>query len=314
MARAVSRDSFNELKNYLGVYLQQGRPMLDSDWNENQDIAVSFMRRVIRESLGDGSPNRGFAIDSVLPAADPQSLFSFLFAPLLFLLNFPGPGLDEFGSLQGFQLSSAQGLLRIAREGYGGKSFLRLSGHPGTVTVRKTLPGSVDLSGFEIATFRYRISHPTAGVIKFFVEDDTGARSVWRFPNAGSAADVWLSGYALPLDASLHIVTTELPDGALNRTYRQELLAFSPYSPNAPNLAWSVSAGALPNGLILSSSPTSAILAGQPTSSGPFNFTIRVTDPAATPTDATRRFTVTINPTGTDVQEIPSPSEIPSCS
>jgi len=199
MARAVSRDSFNELKNYLGVYLQQGRPMLDSDWNENQDIAVSFMRRVIRESLGDGSPNRGFAIDSVLPAADPRSMFAFLFAPLLFLLNFPGPGLDEFGSLQGFQLSSAQGLLRIAREGYGGKSFLRLSGHPGTVTVRKTLPGSVDLSGFEIATFRYRISHPTAGVIKFFVEDDTGARSVWRFPNAGSAADVWLSGYALPL-------------------------------------------------------------------------------------------------------------------
>jgi len=118
MARAVSRESFDELKNYLGVYLQQGRPMLDSDWNENQDIAVSFMRRVIRESLGDGSPNRGFAIDPVLPPVLDSTYFTLLYRPLLFLLNFPGPRLDDFGTLQGFQLSSTQGLLRIGREGY----------------------------------------------------------------------------------------------------------------------------------------------------------------------------------------------------
>ena len=67
MATAISRDSFNELKNYLGVYLQQGRVILDSDWNENQDIAVSFLRRLSREALGEGSPNRGFAIDPVFP-------------------------------------------------------------------------------------------------------------------------------------------------------------------------------------------------------------------------------------------------------
>ena len=44
MTRAISRESFDELKNYLGVYLQQGRPILDADWNENQDIAVAALR------------------------------------------------------------------------------------------------------------------------------------------------------------------------------------------------------------------------------------------------------------------------------
>ena len=33
MTRAISRDSFDELKQYIGVHLQQGRVILDSDWN-----------------------------------------------------------------------------------------------------------------------------------------------------------------------------------------------------------------------------------------------------------------------------------------
>ena len=65
--RAISRESFDELKNYLGVYLQQGRAILDADWNESQDIAVSFLRRLAREAVGDGTPNPGFAIDPVFP-------------------------------------------------------------------------------------------------------------------------------------------------------------------------------------------------------------------------------------------------------
>src|SRR6185503_19524608 len=67
MSRAISRESFNELKNYLGVYLQQGRVILDSDWNESQDITLSALRRLNREALGEGSPNRGFAIDPAFP-------------------------------------------------------------------------------------------------------------------------------------------------------------------------------------------------------------------------------------------------------
>ena len=75
MVRAVSRESFDELKNYLGVYQQQGRVILDADWNESQDIAVSYVRRLGREALGEGSPNRGFAIDPVFPPP-PQLILS----------------------------------------------------------------------------------------------------------------------------------------------------------------------------------------------------------------------------------------------
>jgi hypothetical protein len=130
VSRAISRETFNELKNYLGVYMQQGRVILDSDWNENQDIAVSFTRRMGREALGDGSPNRGFAIDPVFPPppalilsqidtsgldlneaigaivgaclADLLSLMLYMiFGPLLFSLDFPGDSIDDFETLSG---------------------------------------------------------------------------------------------------------------------------------------------------------------------------------------------------------------------
>jgi hypothetical protein len=67
MSRAVSREGFDERKNYLGVYMQQGRVVLDSDWNESQHIVGSLLRRLSREAVGDGSPNRGFLIDRIFP-------------------------------------------------------------------------------------------------------------------------------------------------------------------------------------------------------------------------------------------------------
>src|SRR5215470_2293862 len=154
MATAISRDSFNELKNYLGVYLQQGRVILDSDWNENQDIAASFLRRLSREALGEGSPNRGFAIDPIFPATfalDPPpslaSRFYAVFGPLLFFLNFPGQRFEDFESADGWTISSNQGLLRISNDRpYEGRGFLRVSGHPGTVQVVKRLANVTDIS------------------------------------------------------------------------------------------------------------------------------------------------------------------------
>lgn len=246
MVRAVSRESFNELKNYLGVYQQQGRVILDADWNENQDIAVAFVRRLGREALGEGSPNRGFAIDPVFPPppqlilksvnttgmtleqaigailgaclADLLSLILYLiFGPLLFFLNFPGRKLEDFESLNGFALSSPQGRLRIGRDRpYEGKGFLRLSGHAGTVTITRTLTNLIDLSSFELATFRFRLNHQTPGPIRFFLEDNSGNRSVWLNGNPAFGADLWLAGFAAPLDLSFRIVTPRLAAAVVN--------------------------------------------------------------------------------------------------
>lgn len=313
MTQSISRDSFNELKNYLGVYLQQGRVILDADWNENQDIFVSFLRRMSREAIGDGSPNRGFAVDPIFPlpmetlvekATPPgggspnleqcagevcsaimveaiRLIFSMIFGPLLFFLNFPGKKFDDMESLEGFILSSPQGTLRIGKDGpYEGKGFLRLSGHAGTVTITKTFTNLKDLSADEVLTFRYRLNQQSAGTIKFFLEDDDGNRTVWLTQNSGAAKEVWVAGFAAPLDVSFHITTDDLPDAGRNQSYSGgTIFSFGGATP----ITWSILSGSLPAGLTLAPSGSgdnskSAKISGTPTTAGSATFTVQAVD------------------------------------
>jgi hypothetical protein len=339
LTRAISRESFSEINNYLGVYLQQGRPILDADWNENQDIAVSFMRRLGRETLGDGSPNRGFAIDPVLPPppslllesvdtsgmtpeealaaiigacfADLVTLSMYLiFGPLLFFLDVPGEELDGFESLDGFELSSPQGQLRIGRDRpYAGDGFLRLSGHPGTVTVTRTLDAVKDLSEFELATFRFRQSHQSPGPIKFFLEDENGNRSVWERTNPALAQDVWLAGFVTPLDISFRIVTQSLPPAIRDQSYNVDLFTYAGTAP----MTWEISAGALPAGLTVQANGSGedtrqGRIGGTPTADGTSTFTVKVTDNAGETTE--KEFSLEVRATGKETLRLPSAAEI----
>ena len=62
-----SRDTFDKLKHYVGVRLQQGVPLVDADWNEAEDIRKYELRTFLKWFVGDGVPsgNDGFHI---LPA------------------------------------------------------------------------------------------------------------------------------------------------------------------------------------------------------------------------------------------------------
>lgn len=51
-----SRDTFDPLKRYVSVRLQQGVPLLDADWNEMDDIRRSELRTFIKWFIGDGIP------------------------------------------------------------------------------------------------------------------------------------------------------------------------------------------------------------------------------------------------------------------
>ncbi len=90
----------------------------------------------------------------------------------------------------------------------------------------------------------------------------------------------------------LSVVTSSLPNGVAQSTYAGATLqaagGVSPYF-------WSVTTGSLPGGLSLNSS-TGAI-SGTPTTAGPSNFTVTVTD-SETPTaqTATKNLSITINP------------------
>lgn len=271
MSRAISRDSFDPLKNYLGVHLQQGRVLLDADWNEAQDIALEAMRRVVRDAIGDGSPNGAFAIHPILPlpsstgaASDgcPPMCLAVRGYPLFYFMNHPGKEAETFeafepGSPAGFSLTTpdgtpASGHLRVVEgaHAYSGRHSLRLSGHSGTVRMLRPLDGTEDfipLSNWDILTYRFRVNTPRPGTLRFVLRDAEGRETRWRNTNTAIAADVWLPGFAAPLDVtSFRILTTHLPAAIVGSPYSAFLVALDGLS-SSSELTWEITG--LPAGI-----------------------------------------------------------------
>ena len=86
---------------------------------------------------------------------------------------------------------------------------------------------------------------------------------------------------------TLTITSDTLPAGGVNANYNQRLVGTGGVAP----YTWSVSSGALPAGL--SPLTPDGVLTGIPTSSGTFNFTVRLTDALGTFTQ--QPFTLAIN-------------------
>lgn len=61
----ISNDTFNALRRYVSVRLQQGVPIVDADWNEMQDIQSYELRAFLKWFVGDGVPanNNGFQVE-----------------------------------------------------------------------------------------------------------------------------------------------------------------------------------------------------------------------------------------------------------
>lgn len=59
-----SRDTFDKVKHYVGVRLQQGVPIVDADWNEQEDIRKYELQAFLKWFVGNGVPqgNDGFRI------------------------------------------------------------------------------------------------------------------------------------------------------------------------------------------------------------------------------------------------------------
>jgi hypothetical protein len=301
MTRAISRDSFNELKQYQGVHLQQGRVILDSDWNEAQDINATMSRRLGQDAFYDGVLNEGFGVEPVLPVPwgpfEPyESTFDQGGLPLL--LKFPqGQAFDTFDSADNWALSAAQGRLRISRDRpYEGKNFLRVTDHGGVIQVTKTLPNPVDLSAFQYAHYRFRLNQtlpipPAAqpGTASFFIEDVNGNRNIWRIPGIWNARDMWTPGTAMPLDLRFHLVDLDLQPAYRTRSYTSVIVAIG--APAA--VTWSITAGSLPPGVSLTNQTNThyGLLTGTPTGNGTFTFTVNASSSSQ---NVTRQFTLRV--------------------
>jgi len=103
--------------------------------------------------------------------------------------------------------------------------------------------------------------------------------------NAGNSESVKSEEYTITV-LPLEISTSSLPSGMMNIAYSAPLTAAGGTEP----YDWSISAGSLPPGLGLNSS--TGVIAGTPSSSGTFSFTVQVTDAAFA--TAVRNLSITI--------------------
>ena len=87
---------------------------------------------------------------------------------------------------------------------------------------------------------------------------------------------------------SVQITTSSLPSGQVAVSYSTSLAAIDGTSP----YKWSITSGALPAGLTLSSGGT---ISGTPTTSGTFTFTVQVADSASSPTSASRSLSIAVS-------------------
>lgn len=56
---AISPNTFDPLKRYISVRLQQGVPIVDADWNELEDVRRFELRAFLKWFIGDGVPEGG---------------------------------------------------------------------------------------------------------------------------------------------------------------------------------------------------------------------------------------------------------------
>lgn len=103
VTRDVSRFLVQQRKHFVGARLEQGRVLLDSDFNESVELGREDLRRVLVDAIGPaGSPDRGFSIRLPLATPDPNPdriLPGNPLPPVLFGSRFVHPVAIRAGSL-----------------------------------------------------------------------------------------------------------------------------------------------------------------------------------------------------------------------
>ncbi|HEX7048863.1 MAG TPA: DUF6519 domain-containing protein [Longimicrobiales bacterium] len=114
MKTDISKLSFDELKQDLGVYLQMGRVQLDSDWNEQAELWLRRLQRQGADTAGTGSPNHGFRVDVriLLDALDSREGWA---AEPALGDPVPQPFIDYFDHRTGVGSLSVEGAVALVR-------------------------------------------------------------------------------------------------------------------------------------------------------------------------------------------------------
>ena len=97
-------------------------------------------------------------------------------------------------------------------------------------------------------------------------------------------------GFSITVTESISITTTSLADGEAGTSYRQPVVAAGGTLP----YLWSVSSGALPDGLRLDAA--GGVVSGTPRVSGQWDFVVRALDSSSTPAAAVASLSITVVP------------------
>ena len=121
-----------------------------------------------------------------------------------------------------------------------------------------------------------------------------------RVADAGGQQDTQALSLRINPSSPPQITTTSLPGGTVSQAYIQRVQA----SGGIGTLAWSVSAGSLPVGLLLDpSGPSGGTISGTPSDGGSSNFTVKVTDSLGQ-TD-TQNLSITVTPFSITTTSLP---------
>jgi large repetitive protein len=140
-----------------------------------------------------------------------------------------------------------------------------------------TLPAGLSLNA---STGAITGTPTTAGTASFTVQA----------VDSGTPQQKVTKALSIAVAQALVISNTSLPTGAVNSTYSATLQSTG----GTPPVTWSISAGALPAGLVLNS--TTGAITGTPTASGMFSITVQATDSGAPQQTPTKQFNIFINP------------------
>ena len=243
--------------------------------NQIQDISniTSLSSSVISSLLLTGDP---LGNNTLNPAPDFSNL-----ANLYYL------GLDRT-SLK--TMPGLSGLVNLA--------YLDLSNNQ--ITVISDLSGLTRLNHLYLSNNYLTDISPLANLTSFYTGGELDVSYNYLTVTEGSPAMVIINSFTSKgvtvtyspqnsAPALLVVSTIVLPDSYVNGPYNFTLSATG----GAGNNAWTVSAGTLPTGLLLSAS---GVISGTPTVNGKYNFTVHAADPLSN--SATQNLTININGSG----------------
>jgi hypothetical protein len=184
------------------------------------------------------------------------------------------------------------GAVRVAKSIDGGSTWSRMDSGLPDVAVMKLIVDPRDATGNTLY----------AGTLLGVYQTRNGGTS-WQLYGSGlpivQVSDIYMPANGTYMRVStygrgiwelpaLTITTASLPAASLNTAYSQQLNATG----GVPTYTWSISAGALPTGLTLS---TSGLISGTPTVAGTYNFTVKVLDSSIKKQAATKALSIVVN-------------------